>query len=89
MELWHIITALAIAAAGYFAGRMNGVQVMRYNYHVAYYFVDQIGATGFGSMNIRRSRGIENEGDITNVSEFIKGQHQLRAVTILNFIDLD
>lgn len=58
-----------------------------YNYHVAYSFSKE-GDTnsGFGAMNVRRSKKITSSDDITSVREFIEKENKFSKVVLINWI---
>lgn len=59
-----------------------------YSYHVAYSFEGEKGASGFGSMNVKRSQKINTSSDVTSVREFIEKENHFQKVVISNWIGL-
>jgi len=57
-----------------------------YSYHVAYNFGTKDGGNGFGTMNVRRNRKINNSTEVKTVQEFIEKETGFKTIVVLNWI---
>jgi hypothetical protein len=58
----------------------------QYSYHVAYSFGQANGVSGFGTMNVKRTRRISSLEEVNNVREFIEKEAGFEKVVILNWV---
>lgn len=63
--------------------------MLKYVYHVVYFYMDYDKNTGVGSMTLYRDCPINTEKEINSVIELTKKEKNFTSVVLLNFILLN